>query len=147
MFPRNDALVAVDSSPIDDVPIEASLLGLPQELRAMIYGFAFPKLAARHTVYDTDSIFSIELRGGLRVQPGDDDIGNHLDGPWAMMSANRVFANELTRFLIPIRFIRFRFVHMTVTDMDRWISLMGLYRIRDMRKLTFEGWGKCHWAR
>lgn len=63
------------------------------------------------------------------------------------MSADRVFANELTRFLVPIRSIGFRFADMTVTEMNRWIGLMGRHRIRYMWRLTFEGWGKCHRAK
>lgn len=64
MMPRNEHLSVDGSSLAHDAPTQASLLGFPPELRAMIYGYAFSELIAPAgpTGYEINSNLLIDIR-------------------------------------------------------------------------------------
>jgi hypothetical protein len=114
-----------------DETVETSLLGLPSELRATIYAFAFLGLVRRRVNSNTPAPKpELEVRGTLRNVPGPPDKANDLMGPWALMLAHRLFETELTRVLYPVETV----LPVHRPDCLRWnngslsLAKLGCYR-------------------
>lgn len=145
---------------------QASFLGLPTELRLLIYEYVLepdtftfedPKYGSQDSDSDVGSgshsqcfqdirAFNIVLRGSF---PGrEEDLSNppsRTQNPWVLGMICRQVRDESAKVLATVSYsdVFFSFYGFTPDDMRSWVQHMGPERVARMRRWAIEGYNWC----
>ena len=117
------------------VSTEASLLGLPPELRLEIYDISFTELRSnwKETI----------VTGSLHDIPGQPSQSDLTLGPWALAQSCRQIWRELLPILPAIEKTSIELYALTHEEVRNWVSKFGEQAVERIRHLTILGYAPC----
>jgi len=118
--------------------VQASLLGIPPELRLSIYNFAWPDLL-RKKGHEP----SLDVRGSLCDIPGRPSNTNFRDGPWALLDSCREIRHELVPLIPAIGECVVKLDSLTYPELKEWLALIGETRVAKLRDFSLRGRAHC----
>lgn len=114
---------------------QASLLGLPPELRLQIYEAAFPGLVSKRGVY-------VHAIGTLGDIPYERSKMSMTYGPWALLRSCRLIFHEMSDLVAPVKAAGFVLENMTDAEVDHWLDTFGEESVAKMSRLEICGWSE-----
>lgn len=114
---------------------EASLLGLPPELRLAIHDIAFPELRSIEK--------EVIVAGSLHDIPGQPSPSDLTLGPWPLARTCWQIRRELLPILPAIEKTYFELRALTHDEVRHWVSLFGERETERICHLTMLGYAPC----